>query len=174
MKDCTNRQAEVKPFKVGETVVTRVTGNPEPSISDSSERACVETRQKVCIKCGNLVPQTKYKNAKYCSNKCRNAYISHQWRINKGLIAKPGVGSGGNQLGETNHQYKTGISNYSKKAFEFYGRKCNRCQSEERLLVHHKNEDRTNNTLENLEVLCKGCHQNHHCIRDLQGKYTKG
>lgn len=170
----TNSQAEVKPFKVGETLTSNVEGNPEPSISTSVEKACVETGRKVCIKCKGAIPSNKYSSAKYCSDKCRNAYISLQWRINKGLILKPGVGSGGNQLGVDNHQYKTGIGTYSKKAFEYYGRVCNRCSSTTLLLVHHRNHNRKDNTLENLEVLCKGCHQKHHETRDEKGKYTKG
>lgn len=167
-------QAEEKPVKFGEPLTSDVDGNPEPSSTDSSVVACVETRRRVCIKCGNEIPQTKYKNAVYCSEKCRNAYVNHRWRVNKGLIESPGVGSGGNQLGQKNHQYKTGIGTYSKRAFDHYGRKCNRCPSKQKLLVHHKDEDRSNNELDNLEVLCKRCHQEHHCKRDLLGKYTKG
>lgn len=167
-------QAEVKPFKFGEPSASNVGGNPEPSILNSLSKACVETRRKVCIKCGSEVPQSKYKNAKYCSTKCASAYNSYRYAVRKGRFLRPGVGSGGNQLGSDNHQYKTGIGNYSLKAFEHKGRICNRCSSEENLLVHHMDEDRTNNKLDNLEVLCKRCHQHHHCIRDLQGKYTKG
>ena len=170
----TNSQAEVKPFKVGETLTDNADGNPEPSSSNSLEQACVETRQKVCIKCGNEVPQTKNSNAKFCSAKCRNAFNVHKSAVKLGRIKKPGVASGGNQIGSDNHMYKTGIGTYSKKAFDFYGKICNRCQSIDKLLVHHQDEDRSNNDLSNLEVLCKGCHQKHHCKRDEFGKYIKG
>lgn len=172
MKDDTSGQAEVKPVKFGETLTSNVEGNPEPSTSGSSEGACVETRRQVCIKCGNVISQIRKK--KYCSDKCRNAYISYQWRLKQGHFKKPGVGSGGNQEGENNHQYKTGIGTYSKKGFEHYGKICNRCNSTKFLLVHHKDEDRTNNELKNLEVLCKSCHQKHHETRDSFGRYTKG
>jgi len=167
-------QAEVKPFKFGEPASENAGGNPEPSRSDSSDQACVETRRRVCIKCGNEIPQTKYKNAIYCSIKCRERARSYAYYLRKGKFKKPGVGSGGNQWGTDNPNYKTGIGTFSKRAFEHYGRKCNRCGSEEKLLVHHQDEDRTNNELSNLEVLCKRCHQNHHCVRDALGKYTKG
>lgn len=52
---------------------------------------------------------------------------------------------------------------YRKKALRFYGHKCNLCDiSEEYLLVvHHKDGDRNNNSLNNLEVLC----HNHHAFR---------
>ncbi len=166
--------AELKPFKVGETLTAQADGNPEPSSSNSLEQACVETRRKVCIKCGNEVPQTKYKNAKYCSSKCRSAYIAYRHRVKQGLIKKPGVGSGGNQWAENNSNYKTGSTSYKRNTFNFKEKKCERCCSLEHILVHHKDENRLNNSLDNLEVLCKKCHQEHHCKRDEFGKYIKG
>lgn len=176
--DTNNCQAEVKLLKVGEPSADNAGGNPEPStlidIVNFFKGACVETGRGVCIKCGGQIPLTKYKNAKYCSDKCRSAYISYQYYLRQGRFEKPGVGSGGNQEGEKNHQYKTGVGTYSQRAFEYYGRKCNRCNSTKNLLVHHKDEDRENNDLENLEVLCKGCHQKHHEHRDALGRYTKG
>jgi hypothetical protein len=169
-----NSQAETKPFKFGEPLSVTTDGNPEPSRSGSPDPACVETRRRVCIKCQGTLPSTRNKLAKYCSDKCRNAYIAYQYCLRHGKFKKPGSGSGGNQSGTDNHMYRTGIGDYSKRGFEHYGRICNRCQSTKFVLVHHKDEDRTNNDLTNLEVLCKRCHQKHHETRDLQGKYTKG
>lgn len=167
-------QAEVKPFKVGETLPSNVEGNPEPSNLSSDKWACVETGRRVCIKCNGAIPEHKYSNAKYCSDRCRNAYISYRHCIKKGKFDKPGVGSGGNQEGILNHQYKTGIGTYSKRAFEFYGRLCKRCNGIKNLVVHHINHNRKDNTLQNLEVLCRSCHQRHHETRDEKGKYAKG
>lgn len=166
-------QAEVKPFKVGETVVSNVTGNPEPSTLEKSKEACVETGRRVCIKCGGDIPPEKYKNAKYCGARCRAAFISLRHAYKTGRIKTPGVGSGGNQQGENNHQYKTGIGTYSKKGFQTFGKVCNRCTAEA-VLIHHKDHDRKNNKPENLEPLCKSCHQRHHETRDEKGRYTKG
>jgi len=165
-----NRQAEEKDRKFGERLTDNADANPEPS---PENREGVETRHGLCMKCDGPIPSDKYKNAKYCSTKCRNAYNSYKSRVKSGSIKKPGVGSGGNQWGKDNHQYKTGIGIYSKRAFEYYGHQCNRCPKTTTLVVHHKDEDRSNNSIENLEVLCKGCHQNHHCIRDEQGKFKK-
>lgn len=165
--------AEVKLLKVGEPLTDNADGNTEPSTLDSSKEACVETRRGVCIKCGSLISQTKYKSAKYCSSKCRDAFKSHQWRIKKGLIKAPFTGSGGNQWGENNHQYTTGKTSYKRNTFNYKDKKCERCGSNTHILVHHKDENRENNSLENLEVLCKKCHQHHHCKRDKFGKYTK-
>lgn len=166
--------AEVKPFKVGEPLTDNADGNTEPSSSNSLEQACVETRRRVCIKCGSEIPHTKYKNAKYCSNRCRAAYLAYKSSVKKGKIKKPGVGSGGNQWAENNHRYKTGIVSYKRNTFNYKPKVCERCGAKENILVHHKDENRLNNTLDNLEVLCKKCHQHHHCNRNSKtGKYIK-
>lgn len=177
MKNTNKSQAEVKFPKVGETLTSNVDGNTEPSILDSSNKACVETRREVCIKCGSAIPQTRNKNAIFCSDRCRNAYNSLKYRINKGLILKPGVGSGGNQEGKNNHQW-TGKSGSSgcRRAIKVIPNVCNRCGSLKDLLAHHIDKDRTNNSLENFEILCKKCHQLHHTEnrRDfITGKYIK-
>ena len=45
---------------------------------------------------------------------------------------------------------------------------CNRCGTIEKLCVHHKDENRTNNSLENLETVCRRCHAlEHGCISRL-------
>lgn len=54
--------------------------------------------------------------------------------------------------------YKTGICTYRRVKKS----KCERCESDKFLIVHHKDENRENNVLENLETLCKSCHQAHH------------
>jgi predicted nucleic acid-binding Zn ribbon protein len=167
-----NNKAEVKPFKVGEALTNNVDGNTEPSISENSDRACVETRRGVCIKCSNVIIN-KPKNAKFCSDRCRNAFNSLKHRVKTGKIKCPGVGSGGNQFETDNHQYKHGKNTYHNKAFRKLPNMCNRCGSEEFLLVHHIDHNRDNNELYNLEILCKRCHQEHHCKRDSKGMYTK-
>ena len=162
--------AEVKPFKVGESLTDNADANTEPSMLDSSNRACVETGRGVCIKCGNVVPQTKYKNAKFCSDKCRNAFNSLKSRVKRGLIQKPGVGSGNNQ---TKDIKESSPKVACKKALQLLPSICNRCGDTKNLLAHHIDHDRSNNNISNFEILCKKCHQNHHAIRDNTGKYAK-
>ena len=58
-------------------------------------------------------------------------------------------------------------SNYRKYAMAAYPHQCNRCQYAdfpEILEVHHIDRDRTNNELENLEILCPNCHQVEHLL----------
>ena len=44
------------------------------------------------------------------------------------------------------------------------GNKCERCGFEkyEILQIHHKDKDRDNNELENLELICPNCHSEEH------------
>lgn len=165
-------QAEVKPAKFGETLTNNVEGNPEPSLRIEEG---VETRRRVCIHCEKDIPRRKRKNAIYCSNRCRDAFVSYRHKLKHNLINKPGVGSGGNQEGESNHQWKDGKTLFRKRAFSHYPHECNRCKRVNNLTVHHQDRNRLNNNLDNLEILCKRCHQALHCKRDLiTGKYIKG
>lgn len=53
-------------------------------------------------------------------------------------------------------------SSYRRKALDEYGHVCAVCGETENLEVHHRDGDRTNNTLDNLLPLCVGCHQKLH------------
>ncbi|WP_056683909.1 HNH endonuclease [Cytobacillus solani] len=54
------------------------------------------------------------------------------------------------------------VKHYRKKALRYYGDSCNRCGINENLQVHHKDRNRSNNELDNLEVLCYDCHSEEH------------
>ena len=54
------------------------------------------------------------------------------------------------------------MSNYRSKAIDEYGEECVECGSTESIDVHHKDGDRTNNSLENLIPLCAECHSERH------------
>ena len=61
-------------------------------------------------------------------------------------------------------QYGSG-SSYRKLAIRVYGAECSQCgydRHPEILEVNHKDCDRTNNSLNNLEVLCPNCHGEFH------------
>ncbi len=56
-----------------------------------------------------------------------------------------------------------------KRILERDNYKCQNCTSSKRLVVHHKDEDKLNNTEDNLVVLCRACHMKvHHCTLQLQ------
>ena len=52
---------------------------------------------------------------------------------------------------------------YQRIAYEKYGKKCSICgEIEGQIDVHHKDENRKNNKVENLQVLCASCHAKLH------------
>jgi hypothetical protein len=62
--------------------------------------------------------------------------------------------------------YGTG-SDYRKIAFDHYSDVCTICgynRYPEVLVVHHKDRDRSNNEVSNLEILCPTCHEEHHFL----------
>lgn len=59
----------------------------------------------------------------------------------------------------------SGARYYRNLALRHYPHKCNRCGYSKCLSVieaHHKDHDRSNNQLENLELLCRNCHGEEH------------
>ena len=99
------------------------------------------------------------------------------YRIRHNLVQKPGVGKGGNQKkGKDNVCYKNGSRFYQKmrKVLLQERKCCERCGKN--LLdvhysyrcLHHRDHNRDNNAIENLELLCKRCHQlEHNCTANL-------
>jgi 5-methylcytosine-specific restriction endonuclease McrA len=59
---------------------------------------------------------------------------------------------------------------YQRIAFEAYGRACQRCGSTRAVNVHHKDRDRRNSDLGNLEVLCRSCHNREHGLGGHHGR----
>lgn len=100
-----------------------------------------------CINCGKEVIRKdsdvkKNKSGNfYCSRQCGNEYK--------------------NKIREENGEWENSC-NYRRKAFAKYEHKCCVCNwsEDERILeVHHIDEDRTNNNIDNLCIICPICHR---------------
>lgn len=69
--------------------------------------------------------------------------------------------------------YGTGIRNYRNKALNNLPNKCNKCGYNKTIIaleVHHKDKNRNNNLLSNLEILCANCHRiEHKPLKPLSG-----
>lgn len=125
---------------------------------------CTPNKPKTCRGCGKEYWATS-SNQRFCfeckgDNERRVARENTKRRREK-------LGYHYNQSGANNNNWKGGIGTYQK----YLKSECERCGSTERLLVHHKDRDRYNNTEENLETLCKSCHQAEHCVRDAAGRF---
>ena len=134
-------------------------------------------KEKNCKYCGTSYVPTG-SSSYYCS---KNHQYLHYKEIGKLKIYRDtfnskagkvvGVGSGGlTKSWEGNPAYRNGNGSY-----RMYGRKlkesgvpCNRCGKDlttakrGEWCTHHMDGNRSNNTRENLELLCKRCHQIHH------------
>lgn len=109
-------------------------------------KGCPECKYAIikCAYCGKEIKRLKSEikgEYQYCSRECGNR---HKNELRK-------------QAGDWNNS-----SNYRLKAFDVYPHKCAVCgwNEDERILeVHHLDEDRTNNNIENLSILCPICHR---------------
>jgi 5-methylcytosine-specific restriction endonuclease McrA len=65
---------------------------------------------------------------------------------------------------EKNKNWKGGATRYRKLAFERYNLEkiCSVCGSIENIIVHHIDENRRNNAIENFQIMCNPCHTSHH------------
>ena len=125
-----------------------------------------------CKRC-NKEFDAKRKDTMYCPA-CKKKVASERTmrsRKKRHPEVQVGVGSGGNSRnrGYTHGSYKTGVTAYrSLIPVEV----CTWCGGTEHLLVHHLDENRYNNSLDNLICLCKRCHQALHTKRDpITGRY---
>jgi transposase len=77
-------------------------------------------------------------------------------------------GQYGNENAKVTGFSKQSVRKYTQKAMteadqDLY--KCERCgyiSTTTKLGIHHKDRDRLNNSIDNLEVLCSTCHASHH------------
>lgn len=105
-------------------------------------------RQEVpCPVCGKLLLSGL--NKKTCSRECSNKYRA-------GIKYK---------IGRPRDKAKTAYL-LKLRLLETRGKKCEKCNynKTEILQVHHKDRNRENNKLENLELICPNCHFEEHYL----------
>lgn len=142
-------------------------------------------KEKTCCVCGTTYLPTG-NCSKYCpvcapvmKKKIMKKNV-HDWNVRKGIFK--GTGSGCTTgVGEKNHMYVHG-----KCVFDRWARErllslghCERCNTplirSERgsWAGHHKDHNPYNNTIENLELLCRKCHAiEHECWKAFEGVTT--
>jgi 5-methylcytosine-specific restriction endonuclease McrA len=117
-----------------------------------------ETPIKFCMYCGEKMERnryngtledlTRFKKRKYCGVDCMAKAM-----VKSGTLTKCGYLARGRK--------------YLKPA-------CAVCGSTEKLNIHHKDRDRSNNDPENLETLCPSCHMKLHWANgDIPGQEKK-
>jgi 5-methylcytosine-specific restriction endonuclease McrA len=133
--------------------------------------------------------QVKLYKHSFCDKYCRSNYFSKKFitecktcrkeverrnseKNNNGnyFCSKSCSSSWNNQLRkrENHPNWKTGKNSYRVYALREKENKCERCGYDkytEILQVHHKNKDRNDTSLENLELLCPNCHCIEHYVK---------
>lgn len=121
-------------------------------------------KQFTCKICGETFTKETRSYAYYCP-KCykeKRRKASYDRAVQSGRIKCPGVGSGGNQLGEKNPIWSNYKGEYSYRNLIKIMPECQMCSSKEHLCRHHINFVRSDNRLENLIIVCRSCHAKLH------------
>ena len=145
---------------------------------------CSPKKDCVCKRCGNTFIFYGISYAYYCET-CRFKTSSEsvmRRRATKNLNVKLGVGSGGNQRGESNHAWNPESSYRDVRRHETYDSRgacfaiwpkiCVMCSSTELIQAHHVNGNWRDDRITNIIPLCKSCHTGLHSrntIRTQQG-----
>lgn len=140
-----------------------------------------------CLICGNLIYRRpieiqKNKERVFCSNNCYGIFCRKE---NPCVVCKKPIIASKHKKTCTRvcaNKHRTGIKyklnrpkdkvknqrSLKVKLLGQRGKKCERCNySKYQLLeVHHKNKDRKNNTLGNLELICPNCHAEEHYLKN--------
>jgi len=140
-------------------------------------------KTKLCKICSSqfLITGRNHVMCSICAKTKAKEAISN-WQA-KHRTKLPGVGKGGYPHTETaNGAYKHGqcvFRRWAKEKLKELSYCCERCGNKIDVSVrgtwagHHKDHNRLNNTKDNLEVLCKRCHQiEHECWTHLQSVTT--
>lgn len=121
-----------------------------------------------CKDCGKEFQLKTRSYAYYCADckKERKRKDAYERAVKSGRIKCPGVGSGGNQWGEKNHQWSNYKAEYSYTRIIREMKECHFCGATKNLCRHHIDKNRSNNTPENLVVVCRSCHAKLHNLEN--------
>lgn len=134
-----------------------------------------------CISCNKPFTKTG-KNHKRCTS-CNLEHKLNYSRIYYETHKTPGLGSGSTTgIAEQNHMFKHGrcvFRRWAKERLKQLDYCCEKCgttidvSARGNWAGHHIDHNSHNNTIDNLVVLCKKCHQvEHECWRAFQGVTT--
>jgi len=115
------------------------------------EKYCPECGVKIerkLEKDGDLMSLLHFNKMKYCSRKCRDSARRGIWKIAKRLHSGRFRARHTIEAKQCERCGKIGIKNETSGHWN--------------LDIHHKDGNPLNNSLENLEVLCRSCHEKHH------------
>lgn len=117
-----------------------------------------------CVKCGTN--EKPYFSRGMCSNCYFAAYIPANLAKVKSYKRKWYKKAGGRDWARSQREQRN-YANLRKPTLKRDGYRCVKCGSNRLLCVHHKDgngrgKSQPNNTIDNLETLCRACHMNIH------------
>ena len=139
-----------------------------------SLRAVRPVRDVTCRDCGVTFVHTgrgRCYRCLDCRQKCARATAA-KWQAEH-RVKNTGVGSGGAQWSQDNHEWKADkspesrvyVGAYRRRCFKLWEPICVVCGSVERLVVHHVDGSQKNYSSVNLVPVCFCCHKKIHCKR---------
>lgn len=158
-------------------------------VTARTHRICMYKYPRTCVQCG-ISFLSRRKEGLYCSKKC---HVTYRYRNGKvelkcatcGDIFKTCVAGSRRSkhiycsrecmwAGKIKDLPRTNVWGSVRKWFSRYGRmkECARCKFSDEpgiLVIHHKDRNRDNNKLDNLEVLCPNCHAREHLKENKEG-----
>jgi len=138
-------------------------------LSCSSKRPKQKRRNRVSVHCALCEKQFEMTPSKQKNSRSGLFFCC---REHKDTAQKIG---GIREIMPPHYGESTSIYAYRKQAFRYFEAVCARCGYDEYpavLQVNHKNLDRTDNSKDNLEILCPTCHEVFHYL-DGSGRYKK-
>lgn len=141
----------------------------EKRLKEGKQCSKLIDKEFICEKCNKsfIKHTTNRKKFRFCDT-CLEE-IKHELYINN-KIQKYGfetniVGSGGNQYGGNNPNWKNGISIENNYRGKFRGpNECYFCGRTSSVDIHHLDGNHNNNDKKNLIQLCRSCHKRLHYI----------
>ena len=170
-----------KEFNLPAQVVWKDLKNAGVKIRSKTEALQKYVRYNTCIICkrtfrarerwdsgGNLSRETCSPECEHIlkSNRQKEAWDTERKEHMSKLFTGRSTEGWNIQKGELSHNWKGGATSnvYRRIAFEELKVEmvCSVCGGTEDLAVHHKDRDRTNNTKENIVIMCGPCHTSYH------------
>lgn len=139
----------------------RAVPNPVGLIDDRGEGGVQYRHMLKCLKCEGEIPITS-KSLKYCSVRCSTLFLKSQWK-KRTREKRNAYNRAYRKLGKRHPTSASRASLVSR-----LGGKCERCESRNKIDLHHIRPLRFGGTNEtrNLLLLCKPCHQLWHTRLD--------